>query len=60
MKKGVDIGCQGVYNTSSRREQGTAKDLERSDVILENDTESRRTRTVIFTSHGLQRQSIRK
>ena len=28
-----------------------------TELILENDTESRRTRTVIFTSHGFKRDS---
>ena len=48
VEKGVDFCAAGMYNTSSRREQDTIKDLERSDMILENDTETRRTRNCDF------------
>ncbi|MGN0991675.1 MAG: hypothetical protein ACI4O4_09470 [Candidatus Ventricola sp.] len=59
-EKGVDRKRQGVYNTSSRHERGTKKRLIGSGMILENDTESRRTRDAIFTSRIKKRQSIRK
>ena len=48
MKKGVDKGVWYVYNTSSRREQDTSSETWASDMILENDTESRRTRSRDF------------
>ena len=56
-KKGVDKADRLVYNSSSRHERSTQNVLGERHMILENDTESRRTRTAIFTSRSLKRDS---
>ena len=40
-----------IHQVAARKR--LTREPERDDMILENDTESRRTRTAIFTSHGL-------